>query len=81
MLVELVVPIGAEADGLTPALHRLKCAETWAGNERIASLVELPGLTRGYTPSQSDRGDRRRRALFVRLPELHRVSCRACGCE
>ena len=27
-----------------PVLHRLKCAETWAGNERIASLVELPGL-------------------------------------
>ncbi len=26
------------------ALHRLKCAETWAGNEKIASLVELPGL-------------------------------------
>ena len=27
-----------------PAVHRLKCAETWAGNERIASLIELPGL-------------------------------------
>ena len=27
-----------------PVLHRLKCAETWAGNERVASLVELPGL-------------------------------------
>ena len=27
-----------------PPLHRLKRAETWAGNERIASLVELPGL-------------------------------------
>jgi phosphoserine phosphatase RsbU/P len=24
---------------------RLACAETWAGNERTASLVELPGLT------------------------------------
>lgn len=24
--------------------HRLKCAETWAGNERAASLAELPGL-------------------------------------
>ena len=27
-----------------PASHRLKCAETWAGNHKIASLVELPGL-------------------------------------
>ena len=26
------------------ASHRLKCAETWAGNEKTASLVELPGL-------------------------------------
>ena len=26
------------------APHRLKCAETWAGNHKIASLVELPGL-------------------------------------
>ena len=26
------------------ALHGLKCAETWAGNERSSSLVELPGL-------------------------------------
>jgi sigma-B regulation protein RsbU (phosphoserine phosphatase) len=25
--------------------RRLACAETWAGNERTASLVELPGLT------------------------------------
>ncbi len=24
--------------------RRLECAETWAGNERTASLVELPGL-------------------------------------
>src|SRR6185436_20125480 len=24
--------------------RRLECAETWAGNERAASLVELPGL-------------------------------------
>src|SRR5262245_66263684 len=24
--------------------RRLQCAETWAGNERTASLVELPGL-------------------------------------
>ena len=27
-----------------PAVHRLKCAETWAGNEAITSLAELPGL-------------------------------------
>ena len=27
-----------------PASHRLKCAETWGGNEKVASLVELPGL-------------------------------------
>ncbi len=27
-----------------PDSHRLQCAETWAGNEKIASLVELPGL-------------------------------------
>ena len=26
------------------ALHRLQCAATWAGNERVASLVELAGL-------------------------------------
>lgn len=25
--------------------RHLACAETWAGNERTASLVELPGLT------------------------------------
>src|SRR6476659_3299701 len=25
--------------------RHLKCAETWAGSERAASLVELPGLT------------------------------------
>lgn len=25
-------------------MRRLECAETWAGNERTASLVELPGL-------------------------------------
>jgi phosphoserine phosphatase RsbU/P len=24
--------------------QRLKCAETWAGNERTASLIDLPGL-------------------------------------
>ena len=27
-----------------PPVHRLKRTETWAGNERIASLVEVPGL-------------------------------------
>ena len=27
-----------------PALHRLNRAETWAGNQRVASLVEVPGL-------------------------------------
>ena len=28
-----------------PAMpRRLQCAETWAGNEKVASLVELPGL-------------------------------------
>ena len=27
-----------------PVSHRLKCSETWAGNEKIAILVELPGL-------------------------------------
>ena len=26
------------------SLRRLECAETWAGNERTASLIELPGL-------------------------------------
>ena len=26
-------------------VRRLECAETWAGNDRTASLVELPGLT------------------------------------
>ena len=26
------------------ASHRLKSSETWAGNERVASLVQLPGL-------------------------------------
>ena len=25
--------------------HRLKCAETWAGNEGTSSVVDLPGLT------------------------------------
>ena len=30
---------------MVPSLHRLKRAETWAGNEKIASLVEVPGLT------------------------------------
>ena len=27
-----------------PPVHRLKRTETWAGNERVASLVEVPGL-------------------------------------
>jgi sigma-B regulation protein RsbU (phosphoserine phosphatase) len=27
-----------------PDLHRLKCSETWAGNTRTASAVEVPGL-------------------------------------
>ncbi len=31
--------------GKNPAPRRLGCAETWASNERAASLVELPGLT------------------------------------
>ena len=29
---------------LMAGLHRLKCAETWAGNEGISSAVDLPGL-------------------------------------
>ena len=37
----------SEADGgLEPSVSiRLGCADTWASNERTASLVELPGLT------------------------------------
>ncbi|MBA2306065.1 MAG: hypothetical protein H0W08_26030 [Acidobacteria bacterium] len=27
-----------------PHTRPLQCAETWAGNERAASLIELPGL-------------------------------------
>ena len=30
---------------MPPEPRRLQCAETWAGNERTATLVELPGLT------------------------------------
>jgi hypothetical protein len=26
-------------------LRHLACAETWAGNDQTASLIELPGLT------------------------------------
>lgn len=40
-----------------PASHRLKCAETWAGNERIASLVELPGLVAWVHSVPSGPGD------------------------
>jgi phosphoserine phosphatase RsbU/P len=29
---------------MQPMTRRLECAETWAGNEKAASLVELPGL-------------------------------------
>lgn len=37
---------GEQGDRRTPsAPKRLGCAETWAGNGRAASLVELPGLT------------------------------------
>jgi len=28
----------------TPMSRRLECAETWAGNKKAASLIELPGL-------------------------------------
>ena len=35
-----------QSDNLMQSMTRhLACAETWAGNERTASLVELPGLT------------------------------------
>lgn len=30
---------------MSPESRRLQCAETWAGSERTASLLELPGLT------------------------------------
>src|SRR5262245_30238207 len=37
--------------------HRLKCAETWAGNERTASLVELPGLVAWLHTAPAGPGD------------------------
>jgi sigma-B regulation protein RsbU (phosphoserine phosphatase) len=30
---------------MQPIPRRLACAETWAGNDKAASLIELPGLT------------------------------------
>jgi hypothetical protein len=30
---------------MPPIPRRLACSETWASNQRTASLVELPGLT------------------------------------
>src|SRR5262245_49735892 len=33
------------ADSMQSPQRRLACAETWAGNNETATLVELPGLT------------------------------------
>jgi hypothetical protein len=38
--------------------RRLDCAETWAGNEGVASLVELPGCRRGCIRSPPERKKR-----------------------
>jgi phosphoserine phosphatase RsbU/P len=40
-----------------PSARRLACAETWAGNERTASLLELPGLTVWTHSAPSDSSD------------------------
>ena len=40
----LVARIAVLTTSPTGMPRRLECAETWAGNERTASLVELPGL-------------------------------------
>jgi sigma-B regulation protein RsbU (phosphoserine phosphatase) len=40
-----------------PSSRRLACAETWAGNERTASLLELPGLTVWTHSAPSDSSD------------------------
>jgi sigma-B regulation protein RsbU (phosphoserine phosphatase) len=39
------------------APHRLKCAETWAGNHKVAGLVELPGLAAWIHSVPSGRGE------------------------
>lgn len=54
-----------------PVAHRLKCAETWGGNEKIARLVELPGLRAWIhsVPSGSSEAD----------GDVHHVSvCPSC---
>ena len=40
-----------------PDLHRLKCSETWAGNTKTASAVELPGLAAWVHSVPSGSGD------------------------
>ena len=40
-----------------PGVHHLKCAETWAGNQRVASLVELPGLAAWVHSAPAGAGD------------------------
>ena len=58
--------------------HRLKCAETWAGNEEASNIADLPGLTVWVhsTPFGSDDDDFRRDSdLFLecaRDPETQR---------
>jgi sigma-B regulation protein RsbU (phosphoserine phosphatase) len=41
---ERIASLEAGRSVLTSAPRRLQCAEIWAGNERAASLLELPGL-------------------------------------
>ena len=41
----------------TPPARRLQCAETWAGNERSTSLIELPGLVAWVHSTPAGPGD------------------------
>ena len=41
---EVYTQLATDDQEPVPGRHRLKRAETWAGNEKIAGLVEVPGL-------------------------------------
>ena len=47
--------------------RRLECAETWAGNQRTASLVELPGLAAWVHSNPAQTGDAGGDVHFVSL--------------